>query len=128
MHTDGSAVLRKWWPSVPISAGWGALFFALRLDGARRFLGALWGPVDVDVSSQYFLGATRPTIPVAELTAITVVLMLLRHTQFQGSVAWGTDSMYALGIMLMGHGVATECNFVSRARKEARVAKGNLEP
>ena len=55
-------------------------FFAVRQDGARRFLGALWGPVDVNVSSQYFLGATRPTIPVAELTAITIVLMLLRHT------------------------------------------------
>ena len=29
VHTDGSAVLRKGRPSVPISAGWGALFFLL---------------------------------------------------------------------------------------------------
>ena len=102
VYTDGSAVLRKGGAFCTHLGCWGALFFAVKTDGTRRFLGALWGPVDVNESSQYFLGATRPTIPVAELTAITVVLMLLRHTQFQGSVAWGTDSMYALGIMIDG--------------------------
>ena len=97
----------------------------MRPDGSRRFLGALWGPVDVCETSQYFLCATRPTIPVAELTAITVVLMLLRQVQVHGTVAWGTDSLYALGIMLLGHGAASECMFVSRARKEARAAKAS---
>ena len=82
VHTDGSAVLQNGWPAVPISAGWGAVFFAVREDGSRWLLGALWGPVDVSDTSQYFLGAGRPTIPVAELTAITVVIMLLRHVQF----------------------------------------------
>ena len=125
VRTDGSAVLRKGWPVVPISAGWGALFVVVKPDRSWRFLGALWGPVDVNESSQYFLGATRPTIPVAEITAFTVVLMLLRQMQFQGSVAWGTDSLYALGIMTLGYGGATECNFVNGARKEARVAKAS---
>jgi len=74
VHTDGSAVLQNGWPAVPISAGWGAVFFAVRGDGSRRLLGALWGPVDVSDTSPYFLGARRPTIPVAELTAITVVV------------------------------------------------------
>ena len=116
-------MLRKGRPAVPISAGWGAVFFAVKPDGSRRSFGALWEPVDVSGTSHYCLGATRPTIPVAELTAITVVLMLLRQIQFQGSVSWGTDSLYALGIMMLGHGAAAECNFVSRARKEARAAK-----
>ena len=75
VHTDGSAVLQNGWPAVPISAGWGAVFFAVRDDGSRRLLGALWGPVDVSDTSQYFLGACRPTIPVAELTAITVLFL-----------------------------------------------------
>ena len=84
VHTDGSAVLRNGWPAVPISAGWGAIFFAVREDGSRRILGALWGPFDVCETSRYFLGAIRPMIPVAELTAITVVIMLLRQAHFGG--------------------------------------------
>ena len=61
----------------------------------------------------------------AELTAITVVFMLLRHVQFSGTLSWGTDSLYALGIMMLGHGAATECKFVNRARREVRVAKAS---
>ena len=118
-------MLQNGWPAVPISAGWGAVFFAVRDDGSRRLLGALWGPFGVSDASQYFLGACRPTIPVAELTAITVVFKLLRHVQFSGTLSWGTDSLYALGIMMMGHGVATECKFVNRARREVRVAKAS---
>ena len=78
-------MLQNGWPAVPILAGWGAVFVAVREDGSRRLLGALRGPVDVSDTSQYFLGAGRPTIPVAELTAITVVIMLLRHVQFPGT-------------------------------------------
>ena len=74
----------------------------------------------------YFLGASRPTIPVAELTAITVVLMRLRQSRFQGTVTWGTDSLYALGIMMLGHGESTECAFVNRARVEAMATKGKM--
>ena len=118
-------MLQNGWPAVPISAGWGAVFFAVREDGSRWLLGALWGPVDVSDTSQYFLGAGRPTIPVAELTAITVVIMLLRHVQFSGTLSWGTDSLYALGIMTMGHGAAAECKFVNRASREVRVAKAS---
>ena len=125
VHTDGSAVLQNGWPAVPISAGWGAVFFAVRDDGSRRLLGALWGPVDVSDTSQYFLGACRPTIPVAELTAITVVFRLLRHVRFSGTLSWGTDSLYALGIMMLGHGAATACKFVNLARREVRAARAS---
>ena len=101
-------MLQNGWPAVPITAGWGAVFLAVWEDGSRRLLGALWGPVDASDASQYFLGAGRPTIPVAEeLTVITVVIMFLRHVQFSGALSWGTDSLYALGIMLLGHGAAT---------------------
>ena len=73
IYTDGSAVLQNGWLAVPISVGRGAVFFAVREGGSRRLLGALWCPVDVSDTSQYFLGACQPTIPVAELTAIAVV-------------------------------------------------------
>ena len=84
VHTDGSAVLQNSWPTVPISAGWGAVFFAVRDDGSRRLLGALGDPVDVSDTSQYFLGSCRPTIPVAELTAITVCLCFCVMFNFRG--------------------------------------------
>ena len=51
VHTDGSAVLQNGWPAVPISAGWGAVFFAVHDDGSRRLLGALWCPADVSDTS-----------------------------------------------------------------------------
>ena len=49
--------------------------------------------------------------------------MLVRTTQFNGTVAWGTDSLYALGILMLGHGALAECTCVNRARMEARAAK-----
>ena len=62
------------------------MFFAVLGDGTKRLLAALWGPVEVNNLFPYSLGATRPTIPVAELTAITVVLILLLQTRFKGAV------------------------------------------
>ena len=47
VHTDGSAILSSGWPAIPISAGWGAVFFAVTPDGTRRLLGAMWGPASV---------------------------------------------------------------------------------
>ena len=70
IHTDGSTILGTNWPATPLAAGWGALFVAALPDNTKRFLGAVWGPVDVDADSPYYLRATRPTIPVAELNAI----------------------------------------------------------
>ena len=49
-------------------------------------------------------------------------LQLLRVVQFKGTVAWFTDSMYALGIMLHAHAASTKTALVARARSEAREA------
>ena len=46
----------------------------------------------------------------------------MRTTDFRCPVQWGTDSLYALGIMLYGHAASTEVYLVTRARAEAREA------
>ena len=58
----------------------------------------------------------------AELIAITLALRLLRIFGCQGSVAWSTDSQYALGIMLYGNSATSELDPVQVARAEARQA------
>ena len=85
----GLQFLRRGWPAIPIAAGWGALLFAVLQDGTKRFLGAIWGPVETSTVWQYSLRATRPTFPVAELTAVTVALMLRRQSLFEGEVLLG---------------------------------------
>ena len=122
VHTDGSAVLDPGWPATPVNAGWGVVFFAVLPGGLRRFLGALWGPVSVQQGNPYFVGATRPTIPVAELSTITHCLRMLRMASFMGTVVWGTDSMYALGIILGDMAASTEAALVRCARLEATYA------
>ena len=89
----------------------------------KRFLGAIWGPVATGTVSQYCLRATRPTIPVEELTAVTVALMLLRQSAFEGEVFWGRDRLYSLGIMLLGQGAVAGIQLVKQARAESRAAK-----
>ena len=121
IHTDGSAILGRGWPAIPLAAGWGALFCGILADGSKRLMGAMWGPVTAESSSLYFLGAKRPTIPVAEASAITVALRLLRQSSFSGNLIWGTDSLYALGIMLHGNGAMAEIALVSGARAEMGV-------
>ena len=81
-------------------AGWGALLFAVLPDQSTRFLGVAWGPVTSSALSGYFLCAARPTIPVAELQAVVFALRLVRSSRFRGSICWGSDSLYALGIMV----------------------------
>ena len=91
-------------------------------NSKRRFLGALWGPVTVQPQVGFFLGATRPTIPVATLSATVQSRTTMRATEFRGPLHWGPDSLYALGIMLYAHATSTEVALVTRARAEAREA------
>ena len=96
IFTDGSAVLGGQWPCIPQSAGWSVLFFA-KTHEQVRFLGALWGSVVINQNSSLYLGATRPTSPVAELTAITIALKVIRAIRFQGKVTWVSVSFAVFG-------------------------------
>ena len=75
LHTDGSAILSNGWPIRPLQAGWGFAVFARGVEGQWAFLGAAWGPVVVSQELPFFIGAQQPTIPVAELSAITQALL-----------------------------------------------------
>ena len=122
VHADGSAVLSTGWPVTPVNAGWGCLVFAIGPDAQRACLGAVWGPVDTLQSSPFVLGARPPTIPVAELSAITHALRMLRLVAYTGTIHWPSDSLYALGIVQGGRGAATELELVTVARTEASFA------
>ena len=74
-------------------------------------------------SSPYLLGAKRPTIPVVELSSVTYALRMLRAVSFTGTISWGADSLYALGIVLGGMGATSELDLVTVARTEASCAK-----
>ena len=102
----------------------GCSLFAVLVDGTRRFLGALRGPVEVSSLLLYLHGATRPTIPVAGLSAITHTLIALQNSGFEVSVQWGTDSLYAFGIVLYGHAASADLDLVTKARAEARPTQG----
>ena len=58
----------------------------------------------------------------AEPAAIVHALTAVRPAQFPGPLHWGTDSMYALGIMLYAHAASTETALDARARAEAMAA------
>ena len=62
------------------------------------------------------------TIPVAELSAITHALRMLRLAAYTGTIHWPSDSLYSLGIVLGGRGAATELELVTVARTEASLA------
>ena len=74
VFTDGSAELVKaGLGKICSTAGWSAVVFAVVPDagGAQMvFVGAVWGPVVCDKGAAGNLGATRPTAPVAEVSAI----------------------------------------------------------
>lgn len=74
------------------------------------------------MDSPYFLHAHRPTSPVAEPSAIIVALRILRAANYVGTVTWGTDSSYALGIMIAGNSASAEISLVDVARRESREA------
>ena len=77
-YMDGSACMTRAWPRLAAEAGWGAVIFAVDASGVWKLAGGTWGPVETDPAAQLFLGASRPTSPVAEVTAIASVLRMLR--------------------------------------------------
>ena len=77
-YTDGSACMTREWPRLTAEAGWGAVIFAVDASVAWRLAGGTWGPLETDPAAQLFLGASRPTSPVTEVTAIASVLRMLR--------------------------------------------------
>ena len=88
IFTDGSTVMSRQWPSTPIAASW-SVYFLPKVPGQIRFLGALWGAVAIEQMDPLCFGATRPTSPVAELSAIDVALKMLRAVKFRGKIVWG---------------------------------------
>ena len=96
-HTDGSACMTRAWPRLAAEAGWGAVIFAVDASGAWRLAGGVWEPVETDPAAQLFLGASRPTSPVAEVTAIASVLRMLRAARVSIPLTILSDSQYAFG-------------------------------
>ena len=61
----------------------------------------LWGPAETDPAAQLFLGASRPTSRVAEVTAIASVQRMLRAARAFIPLTIVADSQYALGVVLV---------------------------
>ena len=59
----------------------------------------------------------------AELSAITHALRMLRAASFMGTIHWSADSLYALGIVLAGMSASAQLALVVVARTEASFAK-----
>ena len=89
------------------------------------FLGALWGLVTVQPQAGYSLGATRPTIPVVELSAIVHTLTAMRAAEFHVPLHLGTDSLYALGLAIVGNRATADIKLVRQTRKEMRWRRAN---
>ena len=77
-YADGSACMTRAWPRLAAEAGWGSVIFAVDASGVWKLAGGVWGPVETDPAARLFFGASRPTSPVAEVTAIASVLRMLR--------------------------------------------------
>ena len=89
-------------------------------SGVWRLAGGVWGPVETDPAAQLFLGASRPTSPVAEVTAIASVLRMLRAARVSIPLTILPDSQYALGVVLGGDRALSEIRLVQLARSKAR--------
>ena len=105
IYTDGAARLTQGWPRQVACAGWGAIILARSpaAPGQLLWLGALCSGVVCDMAMSGFLGATRPSAPVAELTAITVIfnLMIKRLEAPPPVVAVRADSVFALDMVAL---------------------------
>ena len=119
-YTDGSACMTSAWPRLAAEAGWGAVIFAVGASGDWRLAGGIWEPVETDPAAQLFLGASRPTSPVAEVTTIASVLRMLRAAHVSIPLTILSDSQYALGVVLGEDRALSEIPPVQLARSEAR--------
>ena len=70
--------------------------------GSRYFCRGRVGSMEVetDPAAQLFFGASRPTSPVAKVTAIASVLRMLRAARVSVPLTILSDSKYALGVVL----------------------------
>ena len=118
--TDGSACMTRAWPRLAAEAGWVAVIIAVDAAGVWRLAGGVWGPAETDPATQFFLGASRPTSPVAEVTAIASVLRMLRAARVSVPLTILSDSKYALGVVLGEDRALSEIPLVHLARSEAR--------
>ena len=70
-----------------------------------------------------FLGASRPTSPVAEVTAIASVPRMLRAARVSIPLTILSDSKFALGVVLGEHRALSEIPLVQLSRSEARCCR-----
>ena len=79
--------------------GWvGSRYCAVDASGVWKLAGGVWVPVEADPAAQLFFGASRPTSPVAEVTAIASVLRMLHAARVSIPLVILSDSKYALGL------------------------------
>ncbi len=80
VYIDGSAALFAGWPKFVTRAGWAAAFSTFDRSGRGKLsiTGAMLAPVVTIAQQPGYLGATKPSASVAELTAGTAALGLLR--------------------------------------------------
>ena len=119
-YTDGSACMTRAWPRLAAEAWWGAVIFAVDASGVWRLAGGVWGPVETDPAAQLSLDASRPTSPVAEVTAIASVPRMLRAARVSIPLTILSDSQYALGVVVGEDRALSEIRLVQLARSEAR--------
>ena len=113
------ACMTRAWPRLAAEAGWGAVIIAVDESGVWRLAGGIWRPVETDPAAQLFLGASRPTSPVAEVTAIAGVLRMLRAARVSISFTILSDSRCALGVVLGEDRALSEIPLLQLARSEA---------
>ena len=88
---DGNGAKGKWGKS-----GYGAVIYACRDDGTVIEVANLYGPVVTDVSSEWFMGATRGTNQTGELCGVVAALLwMLTHVFDEDDVVICVDSLYA---------------------------------
>ena len=81
--------------------------------------GGALGPVETDRVAQLFLGASRPTSPIAEITAIASVLRMLLAARVSIPMTVLSDSEHALGVVLGDDRALSELPLFQLARSEA---------
>ena len=122
VFTDGAAELHSAWPRRVCRAGWAAVLLVPRpCDGADAdyyYLGALFGPVVTEAELPGFLGASRPSAPVAELTAVLTLLKLMGYPlETDGaSLRVFADSTYATDLVCLRSRVAANARMAEEAR------------
>eukprot|EP00974_Lingulodinium_polyedra_P066116 6396281-Lingulodinium_polyedra.AAC.1 len=81
IFTDGAATLVGTWPKMAARAGWAAVLLTLTpAPGGglqHALLGVVWGPVVIGAEEEGFMGALRPTAPVAEHSAVLAAFKLI---------------------------------------------------